>query len=157
MTPTRHILIVTRDAWRERALPVWLSAAGYDVVLVGSFADAKAQLEGGPHLILTDIKLGAYNGLHLAVRAHSVGIPVIVIGADDAVLQRDAAALNARWLGAAPDRDAILNAVEDALAAPSGIGNEPRPNAGDDRLPWMMFSTLSSTPEPRAGKRMLLH
>jgi DNA-binding NtrC family response regulator len=157
MVPARHILIVTRDAWRERALPVWLSAAGYEVALVGTFAAAKAQLKASPDLIITDVKLGAYNGLHLAVRAHSVGIPVIAMGADDSVLEREAVALNARWLGAAPAREAILAAVEDAIAAHPVVIGEPRPIVEDDRLPWMMFSTLPGTGDIRTGKRMLLH
>ena len=157
MVPARHILIVTRDAWRERALPVWLSAAGYEVALVGTFAAAKAQLKAAPDLIITDVKLGAYNGLHLAVRAHSIGIPVIAMGADDAVLEREAVALNARWLGSAPARETILAAVEAAIASTPPVPDEPRPVADDDRLPWMIFSTLPSAGEVRTGKRMLLH
>jgi len=157
MVPARHILIVTRDAWRERALPVWLSAAGYEVALVGTFAAAKAQLKAAPDLVITDVKLGAYNGLHLAVRAHSVGIPVIAMGADDSVLEREAMALNARWLGASPAREAILAAVEAAMASTPATPCEVPPIAEEDRLPWMMFSTLPGTGDTRTGKRMLLH
>jgi DNA-binding NtrC family response regulator len=157
MVPARHILIVTRDAWRERALPVWLSAAGYEVALVGTFAAAKAQLKAVPDLVITDVKLGAYNGLHLAVRAHSAGIPVIAMGADDSVLEREAAALNARWLGPAPARETILAAVEDAIASNPVTPGEARPATEDERLPWMMFSTLPGLSDQRTGKRMLLH
>jgi DNA-binding response OmpR family regulator len=144
MDPKRHILIVTRDAWRERAIPVWLCTAGYHVSLVNTFADAKARLEERPAALVTDIKLGAYNGLHLAIRAQSAGIPVIAMGTDDRALEREAEALHARWLGAAPTREAILAAVEDVVAA--APGHEKAASSFDQEcsFPWVVFTPAAA-------------
>ena len=155
MDPTRHILIVTRDAWRERALPVWLCAAGYQVSLVGTFADAKARLEDAPAVLVTDVKLGAYNGLHLAIRAHSAGIPVIAVGTDDCGLEREAAALHARWLGAAPTREAVLAAVEDMIASARGGEKNTRPLDQENSFPWIVFTP--SADEILPGSKRVLH
>lgn len=145
MVPARRILIVTRDSWRERTLPVWLSAAGYDVDLVGTFADAKTHLDDRPTAVVTDVKLGAYNGLHLAMRAHALSIPVILIGLDDAVLEREASALNTRWLGATPTREALLLEVDQATSNAANAGSSPRESGSS--FPWMVFSREATADE----------
>ena len=146
MVPARRILVVTRDSWRERALPVWLSAAGYEVDLVGTFAEAKTHLDDNPAAIITDVKLGAYNGLHLAVRAHALSIPAILVGLDDAVLEREASALHTRWLGATPTREALLSELEQATVNATS-GDAPRGSASS--FPWMVFGLEDTTADAR--------
>jgi hypothetical protein len=55
---------------------------GHHVLVTGTFDGAKRYLAAMPHLLVTELKLGAYNGLHLALRAGATDIPAVVI-ADD--------------------------------------------------------------------------
>ena len=55
-----------------------LQEAGYDTVACERFQDAKALLATSrPDLLLTDVRLGAYNGLQLGIyaRDHHPGLP----------------------------------------------------------------------------------
>lgn len=152
MIPARRILVVTRDSWREQALPVWLSTAGYDVDLVGTFAEAKTHLDDRPDAVVTDVKLGAYNGLHLAVRAHELSIPVILVGLDDAVLEREASALNTRWLGATPTREALVSEIAQATSNAASGGDAPRGSGSS--FPWMVFGREGT---PTDARKPVLH
>ena len=53
-----------------------------------------------PDFLVTEVRLGEFNGLQLAIRAHvhSPTISTIVIGDDDIVLERDALAQQARYV-----------------------------------------------------------
>ena len=71
-----------------------LSGTGFTVSATDNYPDAKTLLATHPPLVLvTEIRLGAYNGLQLALRARSA-VPrvtvVVVSGFADPVLQRDA-------------------------------------------------------------------
>jgi DNA-binding response OmpR family regulator len=71
-----------------------LTEAGFRVSGTDNYLDAKALLTTEPPLILvTEIRLGAYNGLQLALRVRS-SIPrvsvIVTTGYSDDVLQRDA-------------------------------------------------------------------
>ena len=55
-------------------------------------------LESSPDLLISEVRLGEYNGLHLALRAQVRGIRAIVIGVRDRVIQQDAAMLGATYL-----------------------------------------------------------
>ena len=106
--------------WRPRALLVvptaelaqrlfaWLTGADYDVVLVTTFTAAKALLRSGPHVVVSEVRLFEYNGLHLATRAQSIGIPSIVIGHRDPVLERDAQQMGVAYLTPDVLREALL-------------------------------------------------
>ena len=71
-----------------------LTEAGFRVSSTDNYPDAKALLTTEPPLVLvTEIRLGAYNGLQLALRAGSSMPRVSVIvttGYHDSVLQSDA-------------------------------------------------------------------
>jgi CheY-like chemotaxis protein len=71
-----------------------LSAAGFTVTATDNYQEARNRLAAAPPLVLvTEIRLGAYNGLQLALRAEGAGrrTAVVVTSAfPDPVLQRDA-------------------------------------------------------------------
>src|SRR5687767_9765856 len=115
MTARPHILVVSQNPRWANALLSWLGAAGYELALVATFAAAKKHLSAQPDLVIADVKLGAYNGLHLAVRARGAGIPTIVIGPNDPVLRRDATQLGTHYLDVESDRDGLLTSVESVL------------------------------------------
>jgi hypothetical protein len=95
---SRPLILLVGNAGQVRALCEPLAAAGYEPLFVQDFMPAKAHLDGRPALLITELKLGAYNGLHLAIRAYTRGIPAIVIGDRDPVLEADAARQQAVYL-----------------------------------------------------------
>ena len=59
----------------DELLPVvaTLTGAGFHVTAAGSFAQARAMLDTHvPSLLVTSVRLGLYNGLHLLIRASAV-------------------------------------------------------------------------------------
>jgi DNA-binding response OmpR family regulator len=127
MNPSRHILVVVRTSKLAAKLTEWLCGAGYDVEVVGTFAAGKRQLDDVPDLLLSELKLGEYNGLHLALRAKIAGIAAVVIGPRDAVIAREAASLGATYLGPPRHRQALLERVDRLLqSCPVKLGGDPR-------------------------------
>jgi len=98
MESAPRVLVVTQklDALRWSLMP-----KGLEVTLVTTFADAKAHLKTEPDLVIADVKLGFYNGIHVAIRALAADIPAIVIGPDDSGLRRDAVAIGATYIAEA--------------------------------------------------------
>jgi hypothetical protein len=71
-----------------------------------------SQLRAHPHLVISQVRLGAYNGLHVALRALCQGIPAVVIGTPDAVLERDAEQLGATFVKSGElERDRLIALV----------------------------------------------
>ena len=117
MSTRRHILVVSQNPRTANTLIAWLSPAGYELSIVNTFAAAKIHLNSAPDLLVTELKLQEYNGLHLALRAHVVGIPAIVLGPTDAVLAKDAFELGATYLSALPSRAELVRIIGDVLLA----------------------------------------
>ena len=91
-------IVVVSEPGLANDLVTWLRAETYRVTTVGTFAAAKAQLRSQPNLVITQLKLGEHNGLHVALRARCQGIPAVVIGEPDAVFERDAVQLGASYV-----------------------------------------------------------
>ena len=103
------ILIVAQTRAVADAIVPWLDPETYDVVVVRSFARAKVHLDLQPDLLISELRLGEYNGLHLALRGQSSGVPAIVIGEPDRVLEREAQKLAATYVRTTePLRDRVL-------------------------------------------------
>ena len=153
----RQILIVGQKARITDALIAWLSPAGYELSVVTSFAAAKAHLKDGPDLLITELKLHEFNGLHLALRAQLAKIPAIVIGPDDPVLTRDAFELGATYLHGLPDGAALLALVADLLRSGSEHSTEQlRGVNGQGELMWNHMSGVPASVDHQ-GRRVLLH
>jgi CheY-like chemotaxis protein len=80
-----------------------LAECGFDATVVSTFEDAKRRLSTGAPLVLliTDVRLGPYNGFHLALRARATHPNICIIIADqarDAALEREARGLGATYL-----------------------------------------------------------
>jgi CheY-like chemotaxis protein len=90
------------------------------------FAAAKEILCTGPDLLITDLKLGAYNGLHLAIRSKAQGTPAIVIGEPDPVQETEARRQGARYLPTPIDLDRLLGCVAELLNAAQHTRRSPR-------------------------------
>jgi len=85
-----RVLIVADTPALTEDLLGWLVPGGYQSTVATTFASAVIQLRTRPHLVISQLRLGAYNGLHVALRARGGGIPAVVIGEPDTVLEREA-------------------------------------------------------------------
>ena len=101
MAKTR-ILILEDDPVIARGYEKVLRDAGNEVTVCTSFEDARKQLRADPpDAVLTDVRVGQYNGLQLAhlFREYSAtGRVVVVTGYDDIVLRHDVESLPGEFL-----------------------------------------------------------
>lgn len=88
------VLIVDPDLKALAHTGKILSEAGYLVMLASSFEQARQRSSlARPSLLITDVRLGAYNGLHLVIRSRDdlPEMPAIVThGVADSWLEREA-------------------------------------------------------------------
>jgi DNA-binding NtrC family response regulator len=119
MSELTRILVVDDDRQVLRYLTDLLEDAGYDTVACERFVDAKALLATSrPDLLLTDVRLGAYNGLQLAIyaRDHHPGIPVVVLtGYEDPTLRDEAGRSGAQYLVKPVTRAVLIGTIQKAL------------------------------------------
>jgi DNA-binding response OmpR family regulator len=143
-----NVLLVAPTPHLAANLIEWLTQAGCAVMLVTSFAAGKARLDQHPSMLISEVRLGDYNGLHLALRAKSMDIPSIVLGSADAVLEREAQRLGVIYFTDELDGAKVLSIVRNVeraaekSASTRGRGLAflswdelvPTPNARDESL-----------------------
>ena len=99
---TQRVLIVDDEPALLDALRTALRRAGCDVTACRTFEDAREQLLTDDFdVLVTDVRLGAFNGIQLAViaRDRSSTMRIIVFsGYDDPVLRAEAASLGGSYL-----------------------------------------------------------
>ncbi len=118
MPDVRTVLVVAATPELTRRLERTLCSGTWQPTFVTTFATAKRHLDGEhPDLLISEIKLGEYNGLHLAVRGAAVGIPAIVVG--DAAFAGEAEQLGAMWLSPKEASGERLSATMNRLVGPS--------------------------------------
>jgi DNA-binding NtrC family response regulator len=102
MSVQAQILLVDDDPAALSGLAALLREEGYLIRRAASFQEAKDLLTTEPHqLLITDVRLGSFNGLQLVAyaRLHNPGLPVIVAtGYDDPVIGEDARRLGALYI-----------------------------------------------------------
>ncbi len=112
-----RILVVDDDAATRVGLVDLLQRAGYDVTGSATFEHARQALrERRPDLLITDIRLGEYNGLQLLVGSPEPISTVIVTGFIDPVLEAEARAHRAAYLLKPLSAKTLLTTVEQVLA-----------------------------------------
>jgi len=98
----RTALLVEDNPALLSGLMELLEGAGLAVVGCRNFQDAREYLQGHtPGVLVTDVRLGAYNGLHLVLlaRQRASSMPVIVYSAhDDQALREEAHSFGAVYL-----------------------------------------------------------
>jgi len=98
-----------------------LQSAGYSTAGATTFEEAGGRLKAHPpRLLLTGIRLGAFNGLHLVIRArfdHPNTASIILSDAADAVLEAEAGRHGATWLVRPVGQRALASAVARVLGA----------------------------------------
>ncbi len=92
--PAFKILVVSTSPERSTGLRDILKTADYEVMTALGFEEAVRILDArSPELMISDIRLGGFNGLHLVIRSHSahrVMRAIVLDRARDPVLQADA-------------------------------------------------------------------
>ena len=107
-----RVLIVEDDPGIREGLAEILENAGYETIAVDGFEFAQRLLRTNPpDVLITDIRLGEYNGLNLIITAEP-SVPAIVIsGFTDPVLQSTAEQLGATYLTKPFAPSAVLELV----------------------------------------------
>jgi DNA-binding NtrC family response regulator len=137
-----------------------LASVGLSVTTTNNYEDAHAVLLARPPLVLvTTIRLGAYNGLHLALRGHAENprmVLVVTSSVPDAVLQRDAEEIGATFILKPVTTPDLLAAIyRTALRSPGLDGSlEPiRPPFERRRRERRVTQALSISAERRQAER----
>src|SRR3989442_11297645 len=109
MASQKTVLLVDDDPRLLEAIREWMSADGYDVVAYTRFEDARAYLRShAPDVLLSDVRLGAFNGLQLALYLSETKprtTLMLMSGYEDPVLRRDAETCGAQFILKPLDRD----------------------------------------------------
>jgi len=96
-----QILLVDTDSRRAAQLSAPLEQAGFAVTQSVGFEHAMSRVRNiPPDLLITNVRLGAYNGLHLIMRTlalHPHVGAVLMCEAHDPVLESDAASFGAEY------------------------------------------------------------
>ncbi len=115
------VLLVAMSPLDWTTTTMTLRDAGYEVVEAESFNEARSLLSSlQPRLLITELKLGLYNGLHLALLRrgqHPTGTSIVINDSPDLVLETDAARLGCPYLLKPIDPQRLLNVVADLLNA----------------------------------------
>jgi DNA-binding response OmpR family regulator len=108
-------VLVDADVAELRKSEQMLEQAGFAVMSADSFAQAKALLTSmTPEIVIADIQLRAYNGLHLAAlcTVWRPGTPFIATHSTyDVVLDADAKRLSAAYVVKTPSREQLIKAA----------------------------------------------
>lgn len=116
--PAKRAVVVDDDAAMLRLLTLWLAGAGYDVESFDAFEPAHERATAAPpDLLITDVRLGAFNGLQLVVLArlaHPDLCAIVLTGFDDPVLRKDAEVAGAIFLPKPIRSEELLAVIEGA-------------------------------------------
>jgi DNA-binding response OmpR family regulator len=121
------ILIVEDDNSNRTGLIQLLNQAGYDTIGAATFEKGRQLLQTeNPDLLITDLRLEAFNGLQLII-TRLKPIPTIVItGFADRVLETEAKHLGAAYLVKPFLPTALLDLIEELLGPQVGAERERR-------------------------------
>ncbi len=120
MAIQRTVLVVDLNPTDRAKTVQLLEGAGYLVTAAGNFDEAKQLLaDAPPDVLVTDLRLGPYNGLHLILRSridHPEMASLVTSESADPVLQAEAHRQNAKFLVRPFDDDAFLAVMRAADA-----------------------------------------
>jgi DNA-binding response OmpR family regulator len=111
------VLIVDDDESTVKGLATLLAQEGYRVLTATTFEAAQFALQTGyPDLVLTDIRLGEFNGLQLIALATDRMPAVVMTGYDDVALENEARRLGAEYLVKPIPPGVLLSAIRRQLS-----------------------------------------
>ena len=114
-----EIVVVDDDVQMLALLAEVLSGAGYSVRGASTYEEGRRVLESHtPDLLITDVRLGAHNGLELVLRAraHTPKMPAIILtGFADSVIRAEAERFGAIYFEKPLDPDRLVAMVAEML------------------------------------------
>jgi DNA-binding NtrC family response regulator len=117
-----RILIVDDQPDVVRTLGAIVTQGGYDTVTLSRFEDARRFIdETPPDALITDVRLGPFNGLQLVLhmRQSRPDAPVIVLSAyDDAVIRQETERAGAYFVPKPVTRQQLLDALSAVFDSP---------------------------------------
>lgn len=133
-----QVLIVGTSAERSAATVNLLKSAGHDVIGATSFGEAVAALAAySPDLLITEVRLDAFNGLQLVIRCH-ISHPrmrtIVIDRVYDSVLEFDAHRHGALYLVEPVDERELLTRVSRIRAESTPHRRWPRKQLGEGLL-----------------------
>jgi DNA-binding response OmpR family regulator len=110
-----QVLIVSTSAERSAAMVNLLTGSGYNVIAASGFKEAvRALVDHSPDLLISEVRLGAFNGLHLAIRCritHPAMRTIVLDRTHDSGLELDAQRHGAIYLVEPVDEVELLAQV----------------------------------------------
>ena len=120
MTVRKTILLVEDDHATRLGLSTLLERAGYAVVASESVQEGRSVLEESPpDLLITDVRLGAFNGLQLLAMSPRPIPTIVTTGFPDPVLESEARQFGAQFLLKPIEPAGLLTLVAELLQADS--------------------------------------
>jgi len=142
-----RILLVDPNSSGPPVAETALGTAGYRVAAVSTFEQATSQLSlDCPDLLVTAIRLKAFNGLHLLLRARAdhADLPVIVTG-HPADVTSDITRYGATFVPEPVDPELLVRTVSEVMA-----GRVPRDPTGERRWPRKLVGLQATIHENAA-------
>jgi DNA-binding NtrC family response regulator len=122
-TLPRAILVVESDPIDRASTVALIESLGHEVIVATNFDEAKRALTlRRPDLLVTGLRLGSQNGLHLVIRSRWLhpDLPAIVTTRHpDPVLRQETDALHATYLERPIEEQPFATMINTLLAAPA--------------------------------------
>jgi CheY-like chemotaxis protein len=134
----QKILIVDDNASTRGELVQLLADAGFDTMTAASVPEAmRLMATTPPNLLITEIKLDSYNGLHLIAMAPKPIPAIVITGYADRAVEADARRLGAEYLSKPVTPGELYASVQRKLssAASRGVFLPPRADPRTDAPP----------------------
>jgi CheY-like chemotaxis protein len=143
----QKILIVDDDAATRTELVKLLADAGFETLTATTVPEAmRALATTPPHLLITEIRLDSYNGLHLIAMAPKPIPAIVITGYADRAVEADAKRLGAAYMSKPVSPGELYAAVQRTLSGASrGVFMPPRADPRDDVAPNTMV-TVNDAP-----------
>src|SRR5688572_26668972 len=138
---SQKILIVDDNLATRAELVKLLADAGFDTLTAATVPDAMRVLSTAqPDLLITEIRLDTYNGLHLIAMAPKPIPAIVITGYPDRAVEADARRLGAEYLAKPVSPGELYATVQRALstAAARGVFMPPRRDPRSDVAPNTM-------------------
>jgi two-component system, response regulator YesN len=125
------VLVLDDDQSLVKMAREWLTLAGHEVVALSDFNAAQNYLSfNQPDALITDVRLGAFNGMQLLLFAkleHPDMVAIAMTGFDDPSLRQEAARIGAIFLVKPVTGRDLEHAIE-GRARPIRATYSPRPD-----------------------------
>jgi len=134
---SQKILIVDDNTASRGELATLLLDAGFETLTAGTVPDAMRVLTTAqPHLLLTEIRLDTYNGLHLIAMAPRPIPAIVITGYPDRAVEADARRLGAEYLAKPVSPGELFATIQRTLTnAARGVFLPPRRDPRTDVPP----------------------